>query len=342
MAQQNGSSVADSVTASVASLLALACATGTAQAQQKPTGPNGPNGFPTKPIRVLVSSAAGGGLDMISRAVAEKLGERLGRAVVVDNQAGGNGAIAAGLLADATPDGYTLMSTSNSMILNGVFNRLQFDIRKAFVPVARQSSQYYLAYAPVGFKANNVRELIALAKANPGKLNFGSSGVGSVIHLGMEMFQMGAGVKMVHIPYKGNGPANIDIAAGRLDLLLGALSGLPLVRSGKAKILGATSPRRMADFPDLPTFAESGVPDFELSNTYTLYAPIKTAAPVVAFLNNQVATLLATPEVKAKFAADNSEAAPPIPPEQLRVEFLKEFDRWEAVVKAAGITADQL
>jgi len=335
MAMQNGSSVATSVTA----MLALTCASGIAQAQQKPTGPGG---FPTKPIRVLVSSAAGGGLDMISRAVAERLGERLGRGVIVDNQAGGNGAIAAGLLAEATPDGHTLMSTSNSMVLNGVFNRLSFDIRKAFVPVARQSSQHYLAYAPAASKANSVRELIAMAKANPGKLNYGSSGVGSVIHLGMEMFQSGAGVKMVHIPYKGNGPANIDLAAGRLDILLGALSGLPLVRSGKAKILGATSPRRMADFPDVPTFVESGVPDFELGNTYTLYAPIKTPAPVVAFLNSQVAALLATPEVKARFAADNSEAAPPIPPEQLRVEFLKEFERWDGVVKAAGITADQL
>jgi tripartite-type tricarboxylate transporter receptor subunit TctC len=194
----------------------------------------------------------------------------------------------------------------------------------------------------VTFKANSVRELITLAKANPGKLNFGSSGVGSVIHLGMEMFQSGAGVKMVHIPYKGNGPANIDLAAGRLDLLLGSISGIPLVRTGKAKILGTTSPKRLEDFPDVPTFAESGVLNFELGNTYTLYAPIKTPAQLVAFLNNQVATILATPEVKSRLAADNAQAAPPIPPEQLRVEFLKEFERWEGVVKAAGITADQL
>ena len=338
MAMQKGSSVATSVTTSVA--IALACATGIAQAQQKPV--TGPNGFPTKPIRVLVSVAAGGGLDMVSRAVPDKLGERLGRAVIVDNQAGGNGAIAAGLLADATPDGYTLLSTSNSMVLNGVFNRLQFDIRKAYVPVARQSSQYYLAYAPASSKAVSVRDLIAMAKANPGKLNFGSSGVGSVIHLGMELFQTAADVKMVHIPYKGNGPANIDLAAGRLDLLLGSISGIPLVRAGKAKILGTTSPKRLEDFPDVPTFAESGVPDFELGNTYTLYAPIKTPAPVVAFLNGQVAALLANPEVKARLATDNAQAAPPIPPEQLRVEFLKEFERWEGVVKAAGITADQL
>jgi len=327
-----------SVTTSVA--VAFACAAGIAQAQQKPVA--GPGGFPTKPIRVLVSVAPGGGLDMVSRTVADKLGERVGRAVIVDNQAGGNGAIAAGILAEAAPDGHTLMSTSNSMVLNGVFNRLKFDIRTSYVPVARQSSQYYLAYAPASSKAVSVRDLIAMAKASPGKLNFGSSGVGSVIHLGMEMFQSGAGVKMVHIPYKGNGPANIDLAAGRLDLLLGSISGIPLVRAGKAKILGTTSPKRLEDFPDVPTFAESGVPDFELGNTYTLYAPIKTPAPVVAFLNNQVAAILAIPEVKARLAADNAQAAPPIPPEQLRVEFLKEFERWDGVVKAAGITVDQL
>jgi tripartite-type tricarboxylate transporter receptor subunit TctC len=324
---------------SIAAVLVLACVASFAQAQQKPAGPGG---YPAKPIRVLITSAAGGGLDMVSRAVAEKLGERLGRAVVADNQAGGNGIIAAGMLAEAAPDGYTLMSTSNSMVLNGVFNRFKFDIRQTYAPVARQSSQYYMAYAPVSLKANSIKELIALSKASPGKINFGSSGVGSVIHLGMEMFQSGAGVKMVHIPYKGNGPANVDLIAGRLDLLLGSISGIQLVKAGKAKILGTTSPVRLADYPDVPTVAESGVPGFELGNTYTLYAPIRTPAAIVAFLNQQVGQLLSLPEVKAKFAADNSEAAPPIPPEQLRADFLKEFQRWEGVVKAAGITADML
>lgn len=304
--------------------------------------PAGPNGYPTKPVRVLVSSAPAGGLDVISRIVADRLGQLLNKPMVVVNQAGGNGAIAGTTLAEATPDGYTLLSTSNSMILNGVLGRLKFDIRKEFVPVARQSSSYYLAIVPASSRVTSVKELLALAAAKPGALNYGSAGIGSVSHLGVELLQSMAKVKMVHVPYKGNAPASADLLAGRLDFMLATASALPLIRAGKARVIGTTGPGRHAAFPDIPTFMESGVAGFELSNTYTLYGPAKMPGVLINYINGQVAEILKTSDIKERFAADGSEPARPVPPAQLQAEFRKEFERWDKVVKEAGIKADAL
>lgn len=294
-------------------------------------------GFPSKPIRVMTTVAAGGGLDIITRGVSAKLGEGLAHAVVVDNVSGANGVIAVNTAIAAAPDGHTILSTGGSLPINTVFKKFEADVRTALAPVAQMSSQPYLIFVPVNSPINNVRELIDYAKKNPGKLNYGSSGVGSVIHMGMELLEYGAGVDMVHIAYKGNGPANIDLAAGRLDILMGSISGLQLVRSGKTKIVGAATLQRMADYPDVPTVAESGLPGYELSNTYALYVPAKTPTAIINALNRGVAQALTDPDLRKKMIADASTPALPRPPEELRKVLVSEIDRWEAVVKKANI-----
>lgn len=294
-------------------------------------------GFPSKPIRVMTTVTAGGGLDIITRGVSAKLGEGLAFPVIVDNVSGANGVIAVNTAIAAAPDGHTILSTGGSLPINTVFKKFEADVRTALAPVAQMSSQPYLIFVPINSPINNVRELIDYAKKNPGKLNYGSSGVGSVIHMGMELLEYRAGVDMVHIAYKGNGPANIDLAAGRLDILMGSISGLQLVRTGKAKIVGAATLQRMADYPDVPTVAESGLPGYELSNTYALYVPAKTPVNIINALNRGVAQALTDPDLRKRMIADASTPASPRPADELRKVLVSEIDRWEAVVKRANI-----
>ncbi len=295
-----------------------------------------------KPIRLILTTGAGSGIDNITRPVMEKLSLRLRRPVVVDNRAGANGVIGANIAADAAPDGTMLMSTSNSFVINGVLKRFPYDIRKTFVPVAQLSAQYYLVLSPVSVPVNTLTELIDYAKKNPGKISFGSAGTGSVGHLGMEMIKAKTKIDVTHVPYKGNALASLDLAAGRIQLLFSNIAGVQMVRAGKAKLIAVMTPRRMPAYPNVPTVAESGIPGFELSNTYSLYALAKTPASVVAALNREMIQILAAPDIKERYAADSSEVAPPYTPEELRKRFVSEFERWDAVVKAANITATAL
>ena len=318
---------------------ALACFSGAVQAQQKPG--IGPSGYPAKPIRVIITSALGGGLNVVTRLVLDRLSVKLGTAFIADVQSGGNGVIAARLAADAAADGYMLMSSSNAFVINGVLKAVPFDIRQTFAPVARMTTQYYLGFAHASVPVNSFRELVIYMKNNPGKLNFGSSGNGSVPHLGMEIIKGTLGVDVMHIPYKGNGPANVDLVAGRIQLLFGSLSVNQLVKTGQVKMIAVMSPSRLPQYPDVATVAESGLPGFDLSNTYTIYAPIKTSPAIVAGLNREIAQIVNAPDVKEKFAADSSEAAPPYTPEELRKLFFAEFDKWDKVVKSANIKLEE-
>jgi tripartite-type tricarboxylate transporter receptor subunit TctC len=298
-------------------------------------------GFPSKPIRVMTTVAAGGGLDIITRGVSAKVGENLAFPVVVDNVSGANGVIAVNTAINAPPDGHTILSGGGSMPINTVFRKFEADIRTALAPVAQMSSQPYMVFIPASSPINSFKELIANARANPGKLTYGSSGVGSVIHMGMELIEYNAQVDMVHVPYKGNGQANIDLAAGRLNILMGSISGLQLVRAGKAKMLAVTTPQRMPEYPDMPTIAESGLPGYELSNTYTLYAPGRTPAVILNALNREVSQALNDPDLRKKMLADASTPAPPRLPAELRKILNSEIERWEAVVKKANIKLEE-
>ena len=323
---------------SLAAIALSACLIAPAGGQPK-TAP-APGGYPSKPVRVLVGSPAGSGSDVMTRAVAQKLGERLGQSVVVDNRAGAAGAISLQLAVQATPDGYTLATLSAQNVTAMLLGTVTTNIPKELTPVVLMISQPYLMVATPSLPANSVKELITLAKAK--SLVYASSGVGSVVHLGMELFKSMAGVEMTHIPYKGSGLSMIDVMSGRVQLAItNTLTAAPLVRSGKLKALAITSPQRVQAMPELPTIAESGVPGYELRSWYGLLAPNRTPVPLVSFLNREVSGLMSSPEVKERLAADGAEAAAPNTPAEFRGVITSEIARWEIIIRNLGIREKQ-
>ena len=296
-----------------------------------------PDGYPARPVRLLVSTTAGGGLDIVCRALAIKLGERTGASFITDNQAGANGAIAVNTIAAAVPDGYNILCTGGSMIINAVFKRFERDVRVTLTPLVSLSSAYYFLISP-NHMPGNLKEFIAQVKKSPGKYNYGSGGVGSVIHLGLEMFEAGAGLDMIHVPYKGVTQVNIDLAGGRLDVALVSLSGIQSVRAGKARLLATSMPQRHPDHPNLPALAEF-IPGYEVANTYMLYAPIATPAPIVTALNRESIQVLAGQDMKDKLAADGATSTPPSTPDELKKLMAAEYQRWEMVINKTGVKA---
>jgi tripartite-type tricarboxylate transporter receptor subunit TctC len=316
--------------------VALACfsCVGTAAAQQKAAP--GPGGYPTKPVRVLVGSPAGSGSDVMTRAVAQKLSDRLGQSVIVDNRAGAAGAISLQLAVQAAPDGYTLATLSAQNVTAMLLGTVTTNIPKELAPVTLMISQPYLMVATPSLPAGSVKEVIALAKAKP--LVYASSGVGSVVHLGMELFKSMAGVEMTHIPYKGSGVSMIDLMSGRVQLAItNTLTATPLVRGGKIKAIAITSPKRVQAMPELPTIAESGVPGYELRSWYGMLAPNGTPAPLVLRLNREIGAVMGAPEVRERLAADGAEAAPANTPAQFRELIDTEIVRWGKIIKSLGL-----
>jgi tripartite-type tricarboxylate transporter receptor subunit TctC len=314
----------------VLALMICSCWMTTAAAQQKSAG------YPSKPVRVLVGSPPGSGSDVMTRAVAQKLSERLGQSVIVDNRAGAAGAISLQLATQAAPDGYTLATLSAQNVTAMLLGTVTTNIPKELAPVTLMISQPYLMVATPSLPAGSVKEVIALAKAKP--LVYASSGVGSVVHLGMELFKSMAGVEMTHIPYKGSGVSMIDLMSGRVQLAItNTLTATPLVRGGKIKAIAITSPKRVQAMPDLPTVAESGVPGYELRSWYGMLAPNGTPAPLVLMLNREIGAVMGAPEVKERLAADGAEAAPPNTPAQFRDLINAEIVRWGKIIKSLGL-----
>ncbi len=300
--------------------------------------PGQPGGYPAKPIRLLVGNAPGGGIDITARAVALKLTERWGRSVVVDNRPGASGLIAMDMAAQAVPDGYTLLVTSGSLIASaGVQNKVRFDVREAYAPITQLTTVAYMLMVTASLPVNTVTELIAYAKARPGALSYGSSGVGGAGHLAGELFSSMAGVKIVHVPYKGGGLVLADMISGQVQMgFTATISGMPHVRSGKLKVLGVTSLKRTRAFPEVPTISEAGVPGFELVNWYGIFAPAATPPAIVAALHREIAQSLSTPEVQAAFAKDGADATPSATPQQFGVLLAKEIETWRRLVKLPG------
>jgi tripartite-type tricarboxylate transporter receptor subunit TctC len=291
-----------------------------------------PGAYPTKPVRVLVGSPPGSGSDVMTRAVTVRLSERLGQSVVVDNRAGAAGAIALQLAANATPDGYTLATLSAQNVTAMLLGTVSTNIPKELTAVTLMITQPYLMVATPSLPANSVKELIALAKAKP--LVYASSGVGSVVHLGMELFKSMSGVEMTHIPYKGSGLSMVDVMSGRVQLAItNTLTAAPLVRGGKLKALAITSPQRVQALPDLPTIAESGLPGYELRSWYGMLAPNGTPAALVSLLNREIGVVMGSPDVKERLAMDGAEAAAPNTPEQFRKLIHAEIARWEGIIR---------
>ena len=290
------------------------------------------------PICVLVGFAPGGGSDILGRVIGRKLNESWGYPVIIDNRPGAGGTIVMDIATRSAPDGYTLLLMSGSQITNAsLFTKTKSDVLKSLAPISQLTSQPYVLLAHPALPVNSVKELIALAKSKPGGLTCGSSGSGSFAHLGIELFNNMAGVRLMHIPYKGTGQALIDLIAGQIDMTLAsAISATPHMRTGRLRALAVTTLKRSAVVPDVPSIAESGVPGYEVAGWYGLVAPYGTPGAVIAKLSAEIGRILATPEAKAILANDGAEAAPSTP-QEFGKTIENEIRKWTKVVNAAGI-----
>jgi tripartite-type tricarboxylate transporter receptor subunit TctC len=314
-------------TAAVATAMAGMVAGAYAQSQK----------FPSRPLRAVVSIAPGGGMDMISRAMAQKLGETLGQTVVVDNRPGAGGNIAMEIAAGSAPDGHNLLIISATSVIFPVLYKARFDVLRDFAPVSQISAQGYVLVVIPSMPARSVTELVQHLKANPGKINFSSSGIGSPNHLTAELFSAMSGTRMTHVPYKGSAPAFADMLAGQIDLAFPAImSSQPLIRSGKLRALAVTTPKRSFVVPELPTIVEAGVPGVVVVNWYGLLAPLNTPAWIVDRLSRGVAASMNSPEVVKRLQNDGSDAATSTP-EEFRKHITEERDKWTRVIRNANI-----
>lgn len=289
--------------------------------------------YPTRTVRILVGNAPGGGIDITARAIGHKLTERLNRSFVVDNRPGASGIIAMDVTAKSPPDGYTLLVTSGSLISSAnAQKKVAYDVRTAYAPVSQLASLCYMLLVTPALPVRDVKALVALARRNPGQLNYGSSGVGGAGHLAGELFAHTAGIKLTHIPYKGGGLVLTDLIVGQIQLgFTATISAMPHVRSGKLRALAVTSPQRAKSLPEYPTVMESGVP-FQLVNWYGLFAPAGVPPGVVALLHQNVVQALASPELEAMLARDGAEAAPSATPAEFGAVLAKEVEHWNKVV----------
>ncbi|MEP7182332.1 MAG: tripartite tricarboxylate transporter substrate binding protein [Betaproteobacteria bacterium] len=298
--------------------------------------------YPTKPIRLVVPFPPGGATDLLARDVGQKLTEAWGQQVIVDNRPGAGGNIGTELVAKAAPDGYTLeMGTVGTHAINAsLYSKLPYDHVKDFVPVILVAGVPNVLVVNPSVPANTVAELIAYAKANPGKLNFASSGSGTSIHLSGELFKVMAGVQMTHIPYKGSAPAVQDLIGGQVQLMFDNLPpSLPQIKAGKLRALAVTSATRAPALPDVPTIAEAGLPGFEASSWFGVLAPAGTPPAIIAKLNAEIAKWLATPEAKEKLSRQGANAAGGTP-EDFAKHITVETAKWAKVVKESGAKVD--
>ena len=298
--------------------------------------------YPTKPIRLVVPFPPGGATDILARDVAQKLTEAWGQSVIVDNRPGAGGNIGSELVAKSSPDGYTLeMGTVGTHAINAsLYAKMPYDHVRDFTPVILVAGVPNVLVVNPALPANSVAELIAYAKANPGKLNFASSGNGTSIHLSGELFKVMAGVQITHIPYKGSAPALQDLLGGQVQMMFDNLPpSLPQIKAGKLRALGVTTLTRAPALPDVPTLSESGLPGFEASSWFGILAPAGTPAPIVAKLNAEIAKWLATPEAKEKLAKQGANAAGGTP-DDFAKHIAAETAKWAKVVKDSGAKID--
>ena len=302
----------------------------------------GAQAYPAKPIRIVVPFPPGGATDILARAVAQKLTDAWGQAVVVDNRPGAGGNIGSELVAKAAPDGYTLeMGTVGTHAINAsLYAKMPYDHVKDFAPVILVAGVPNVLVVNPSLPVSSVQELIAYAKANPGKLNFASSGNGTSIHLAGELFKVMAGVQMTHIPYKGSAPALQDLIGGQVQLMFDNLPpSLPHIKAGKLRALAVTSATRSSALPDTPTIAESGLPGFEASSWFGVLAPAGTPPAIIAKLNGEIAAWLASAEAKERMLALGANIGGGSPEDFAR-HIAAETAKWQKVVKASGAKVD--
>jgi tripartite-type tricarboxylate transporter receptor subunit TctC len=297
--------------------------------------------YPAKAITIIVPFAPGGSNDIVARAIGQKLNEDWGQPVVVDNRPGAGGVIGSEFVARAAPDGYTLLLVSSTFTINpAVKTNLPFDVAKDFVPVARIGQSPLLLAASNSFPANSVSELIVLAKAKPGSINYASAGPGSINQIAAELLALSSGIKLTHVPYRGGALAINDLVGGHVDVYVSSMPQiLQIVRNGQAKALAVTSTQRSPSLPDTPTMREAGVRDYEASSWWGIVAPAGTPPDIVEALNNEINKALST-EQMIKFLTSEGAEAMPGTPRQFGELIASEIARWRKVAHDADIHAD--
>jgi tripartite-type tricarboxylate transporter receptor subunit TctC len=295
-------------------------------------------GWPSRPVRVVAAYPAGGSIDIVARLVSQRLGESLGQPFIVENKAGAAGNIGTDFVAKAAPDGYTLLMGSAAAISSApnVYAKLPYDPLKDLLPIVLVANQPNALIVRPGLAANNVREFIALARANPGKLNYGSSGVGASQHMTAELFAMMTGVQITHVPYKGGAPAMADLMSGQIDFMFDPVpTSIQVVRSGKVRALAVTSLRRSEVMPDLPSMAEAGLDGFELRGWIGLLAPANTPRDLVQRLNGEVLKMLAA-DLRGKLLELGLDVAGGTP-EQFAAFIREDIAKYGRIVKTSGM-----
>jgi tripartite-type tricarboxylate transporter receptor subunit TctC len=306
-----------------------AAATGTAQ------------GYPNKTLRLVTGSAPGGGSDFVARTLAEKLTERLGYTVIVDNRPGAGGVIGADVVAKANPDGYTLLiNTGSAIAVNPALQTLPYDVQRDFAPVMLVSRAPFVLAVNPAFAARNVSELIQLAKANPRKYSYASSGIGAMSHLAMALFSNMAGVNVVHVPYRGSAPAAVDLIAGQVQLAMNNIvPTLPHVKSSRLRALAVSGPLRSPVLPEVPTVAQSGLAGYEAVQWYGVLLPARVPKAIADFLHREITAVLQVPIVRTRLTEEGGDVVGSTPA-QFAAYITVETAKWAQVVKAANVRAE--
>jgi tripartite-type tricarboxylate transporter receptor subunit TctC len=293
--------------------------------------------YPAKPIRLIVPFPPGGFNDIVARMVATQLGERLGKQVIVDNRTGAGGVVGTELVANAPPDGHTLLIASLAITINPWFHKISYDAVTSFAPVALLATAPNVLSIQPDLPFKSTKDLIAAAREKPGKLQYASAGIGSFMHLGPELFKSMAKVDILHVPFRGAGPALIDVMGGNTHMSFGSIpSTITHLRSGKLRALGVGSLKRNALIPDVPTIDESGLPGYEFSNWIGIVAPAGTSPAIVTRLHTELSAIQETPELKKQFAHEGADAVRMSPAEYGKF-IVSETERWGRVVKEAGL-----
>ena len=304
--------------------------------------PDSAKDYPNKPVRFIVPFAPGAGTDTTARTIAQKLSDAWGQQVVVDNRTGAAGAIGVDLTAKAIPDGYTICLISASHSVNSAVNpKLPYDLLKDLAAISQASSLFYVVYHNPSVPVKSIKELVAYAKANTGKLNFGSSGTGGLQHFAGEMFNYMAGIKLIHVPYKGTAAVIPAMLAGDVQVGFGTLFGVrPHLPTGRLRALAVTTGKRTPAAPELPTVAEAGVPGYEVDQWYGVLTSAKVPAPIVRKLNAAINEALKSPDVVKRFSADGSTPTGSTP-EQFSAHIRSEIAKWRKLVKEAKLDLQQ-
>ena len=299
-------------------------------------------GYPAKPVRMIIPYPPGGGNDTLGRLFAAKLGERIGQPVVVENRPGAGTIIGTEAAAKSPPDGYTILlsSIATHALSPNLYAKVPYDPIRDFAPITLLGIAPTVLVVPADLPAKDLAELVAAAKAKPGGLTYASGGNGTPPHINGEVFKSVAGVDLLHVPYKGGGPALVDLMAGRVQVMLDtAASAMPHVRSGKLRALAITGAKRSAEYPDIPTFAEAGLPGYDTNAWYSMHAPAGTPPEIVRRLNAELVASLKEPDVQARFKQLTTEPVGNTP-EEFAAFVKAELDKYARVIKAAGIRLD--